>query len=290
MKGWHNESYRHSLAARGVKTGNFRNIKGEPRSKILADLMILRDRTPVGDSFYHNSRIFSAIEKMRDGHEITWEEYSSLRYFVDDLREKGLLSDEDISIIEQTFANELGVPLHGWDLEYVDTGNIKYTSFRVVDENGEDMAEMKMWFLNEHGDIPDWEDNEPDHDLFLDELEFADLEEEWFSEKAESMSLVDFMRQALPFIYKLTRDEGVGLEWSPLLVGGYDDDLDALMESYGFITTDKKHLYDDKYSVRYVYDYRATHPKYVITSPDGVSTPYGTYTKVLSYIASKEDD
>ena len=270
-KGWHGESYRHSLAARGIPTGNFKNIKNEPEPKILADLLILRDRTPMGDSKYHNRMIFNAIEKMGGGEEIGWREYESLRYFIDDLFERKLLSYEDILIIEEIFHGEIGAPLHGWNLSDVDTSSIKYTSFHIVDENGDDIAEMRMWLLDEEGKVPDWDDDEvyDDRKEFLEQVEFVDIEEEWFSDEIEDMPVVDFMRQALPFILKLGRDEGFGLEYSPLLIGGYDEELDALMGSYNFDIVDKRHLGENDYSVRYRYDYRAENPKYIIHTPDG---------------------
>ena len=271
-RGWHGEPYRHSLAARGLSTGNFYRIKGDPRQKIVADLLILRDRSDYANDRYHNRRIFESLEKLRDGVELSWDEYSSLRLFVENLHDLGQLHMDDIFIIEENFGDLIGAPLHGWGVEIIDRGNIKHSEFHVVDENSEHIATMTIWFLDpDTGEVPDWDDDDvyARRKDFLEEMDMALLDFEWIDEDLD-VSSVDFMRRALPVIMKFAADEGVGLKYDDLSHDGFDPELDAVMGGFGFDVTSKKVVEPDKYQKEaryltdYVWDYRKFNPKYTV--------------------------
>lgn len=269
-KGWHGEPYRHSLASRGVSTGNFYRIRGDPRQKIVADLLILRDRSDYANDRYHHRRIFESLEKLRDGEELTWNEYSSFRLYIENLHDKGQLHMDDIFIIEETFYDLIGAPLHGWDLADIERGKIHHSEFNVVDENSNPIASMSMWFLDpDTGEIPDWDDDVvyARRKDFLEEMEQAELDLEWASDELEGMSTANFMRRALPVIMKFSADEGVGLQYSEWSDTGYDPDLDAVMGGFDFDIRYKKvkdHNGKKNYITRYSWDYRAFNPKYTV--------------------------
>jgi len=266
-RGWHNDPYRHSLAARGVTTGNFQRIRGDPRTKIVADLLILRDKSPFGDDRYHNRRIFEALEKLRDGIGLTWDEYSSLRLFVEDLHNNGHLGYDDILMIEETFHDLIGAPLHGWNLSDIERGKYSHSEFFIEDEKGDRIAEMSMHFLDPYtGEVPDWDDDDVYNNRkeFLEEMEQAELDFEWISDDM-NVSTNEFMRRALPVIMKFAADEGVGLQYSEWSETGHDPELDAVMGGFDFDILYKKvhdHNGRKNYITRYNWDYRAFNPKY----------------------------
>ena len=266
-KGWHNDPYRHSLAARGVSTGNFDRIRGDPRTKIVADLLILRDKSSFGNDRYHNRRIFEALEKLRDGMELTWDEYSSLRLFVEDLHNNGHLSYDDILMIEETFHDLIGAPLHGWNLSDIERGKIHHSEFYIVDESSNRIAQMSIWFLDpDTGEVPDWDDDEvyARRKEFLAEMEQAELDFEWASDELDGISTADFMRRSLPVVMKFAADEGVGLQYAEWSEVGYDPDLDVVMGGFDFDIKYRKvndHNGRKNYITRYSWDW---HPSTII--------------------------
>lgn len=269
-RGWHGDPYRHSLASRGVPTGNFYRIRGDPRQKIVADLMILRDRSDYANDRYHHRRIFNSLEKLRDGEELDWNEYSSFRLYIENLHDIGQLHMDDILIIEENFGDLIGAPLHGWDLADIERGKIHHSEFGIVDERFNHIARMSMWFLDpDTGEVPDWDDDEvyARRKDFLEEMDMALLDFEWINEDLD-VSGTDFMRRALPVIMKFAADEGVGLRYDDISYGGFDPELDAVMGGFDFDITSKKVVEPSKYqkethySTDYVWDYRKFNPKY----------------------------
>lgn len=272
MRGWHGESYRHSLAARGIPTGNFYRIRGDPRQKIVADLMILRDKSDYANDRYLHRRIFDSLENLRDGEEITWDGYLSLRLFIKNLHDKGHLHMDDILIIEENFGDLIGAPLHGWNLADIERGKIHHSEFRVVDENYQHIAHMSMWFLDpDTGEVPDWDDDEvyAGRKDFLEEMDMALLDFEWIDEDLD-ISTPGFMRSSLPVIMKFAADEGVGLKYDEISHVGFDPELDAIMGGFGFDVVSKKVVEPSKYQKEthyltdYSWDYRAFNPKYTM--------------------------
>jgi len=248
-----------------VPTGNFQRIYGDPRTKILADLLILRGKSHFGDDRYHNRRIFEGLEKLRDGEELNWDEYESLRLFVEDLQNNGHLSYEDILKIEEIFHEQIGAPLHGWRLYVYERGKIDHSEFGILDEVGGEIARMSMWFLDpDTGEVPDWDDDDvyANRKEFLEGVEMALLDFECIDDD-EAISESNFIRRSLPFIQKFASDEGVGLKYDHLSINKFDPEFDAIMGSYGFDIT-KKHFTGNTYMTDYVWDYRKFNPKYTI--------------------------
>lgn len=293
-KGWHGEHYRHSLAARGVLTrfpiqGREEDIKRD----VLYAILSLRDQSSYADSRFHTNNIYRATQVMKGegepndtigpGNEMNWNLYTSLRLLVEDLEQKGLLSFDDILTIEKYFNDELGAPLHGWNLADIERGKTSHSEFYIVDENNNYIAQMSMWFLDPFsGEVPDWDDEEVygARKEFLMDVEMADLEEEWISVDLGDMSDATFMRRALPFITKFARDEGIGLEYGTISYDEFDRELDEVMGAYHFDIGPRKVNEPDKYNdqttyvTRYSWKYRDYYPKVVVHTPEG-DVPFG---------------
>jgi hypothetical protein len=212
-KGWHYESGRHSLAARGI-----------PTSHVIKKLM--------NAPFRYGLYLDSAFEHIRlKDQEMSMSEYYAFKNFVIDMKEQGKITDLEIASIDREYGHIIGVPLlTDWGLQITEEGRLEGTTFEIHEDHKE-VAEGKIIFLDITGEAIDWSDEKvyENRDTVLASIENADLEFEWTGTDYDR-NRYEFLKNSMPFILKLARAEGVNLEFSEL----FSDKEIQLLKKQGF--------------------------------------------------------